>query len=280
MNMKKFLLFFVGGIVLSIYLFVTAPPPLVKNAFGDKKISVEKILRILNDENKIVRSTYTKEIVIKGKKSGLKFDEKWQEQGVMAGPLPAQLLRETARNLERRPVRLGLYLGSDFPINEANKFSGTQYQYFNDIKINKTDRFFNVKEMGIYVYMSADIAIAQACVNCHNKHKQSPKNDWALNDVMGATTWTYPDDTVSIAQALLMISEFELSVKTSYARYLKHISSQKNPPLVGDKWPDQGYFLPSTQVFMNKIRSQASIVTLSSLVNIVNDSDSSTEKGL
>jgi len=277
---KKFILLITLGSIVVVYLFVTAPPPLNTDSVMGKKISVAKVLQILNAENKVVRSIYTKEIVIKGKKSGLKFDEKWQEEGVIAGPLPAQFLRETAKNLERRPVRLGLYLGSDYPINEANKLTGTQLDTFNKIKITKRDQFFHVNEMGIYVYMSADIAIAKACVNCHNKHKQSPKNDWALNDVMGATTWTYPDEKVSIEDALLMISEFQLSVKTSYARYLKHISSKNNPPLIGTQWPEQGYYLPSTLTFMKRIKLKSSVFTLSSLVKIVNHSGSSTVKGL
>jgi hypothetical protein len=277
---KKFTFLILFGVIVSIYLFVTAPPPLVSEANLSKKISVKKILQILNDENKIVRSIYTKEIVIKGKKSGLKFDEKWQEEGVDAGPLPAQFLRETAKNLERRPVRLGLYLGSDYPINEANKLIGTQLAMFKNIKENKIDRFFHVTEMGVYVYMSADIAIAKACVNCHNNHNQSPKSDWVLNDVMGATTWTYPEEKISVEDALLMISEFQLSVRTSYERYLKQISSIKNPPVVGKKWPIEGYYLPSAKEFMKKVTSKSSNNTLSSLVQSVKQLDKSKIKGI
>jgi len=277
---KNFILLVIVGVIVSVYLFATAPPPLQNDDSAQKKISIEKILQILNNENKVVRALYTKEIVIKGKKAGLKFDEKWQELGVTAGPLPAQFLRETAKNLERRPVRLGLYLGSDYPINEANKLTGTQLDNFKDIKKNKHDKFFYVKNVGVYVYMSADIAIAKACVNCHNKHKQSPKNNWVLNDVMGATTWTYPDETVSIEDALLMISEFQLSVKISYARYVKHISTLKNPPLIGKKWPVDGYFLPTTTEFMKQVTQRSSATTMSSLVKIINKSNLVSVKGL
>lgn len=265
---------------MSVYLFVTAPVPLETDRGLNKKISIEKIFKILNDENKIVRSIYTKEIVIKGKKSGLKFDENWQDEGIVAGPLPAQFLRETAKNLERRPVRLGLYLGSDYPINEANKLTGTQLVNFENIKKTMDDRFFHVNDMGVYVYMSADIAIAKACVSCHNKHRQSPKNNWALNDVMGATTWTYPDEKISIEDALLMISEFQLSVKTSYERYINHIASKDSPPLIGKKWPVDGYYLPSSKEFMRQVTSKSSVNTMSSLVQIINYSETTNLKGL
>jgi len=274
MKSEKIIVFVVFGIILSVYLFATAPPPLLVESNSNKKISVKDVLEILNNENKIVRSVYTKEIVIMGKKVGLKFDEKWQEDEIIAGPLPAQFLRETAKNLERRPVRLGLYLGSDYPINKANKLIGTQLEIFKNIKITKKDQFFHVNDMGIYVYMSADIAIANVCINCHNKHTQSPKDNWVLNDVMGATTWTYPEEKVSIENALLMIAEFQSSVKISYMRYLKHISSKNNPPLIGKKWPVEGYFLPSTTEFMKRVTTRSSSNTMSALVNLMNRADS------
>jgi hypothetical protein len=31
----------------------------------------------------------------------------------------------------------------------------------------------------------ADIAVAPACVTCHNEHKDTPKNDFKIGDVMG-----------------------------------------------------------------------------------------------
>jgi len=30
-----------------------------------------------------------------------------------------------------------------------------------------------------------DVAVAQACIQCHNEHKDSPRSDFAMDDVMG-----------------------------------------------------------------------------------------------
>ena len=84
-----------------------------------------------------MRRLYTKDIVGAGEKNGLRFDEDWRDAAVEAGPLPAQFLRATAMSLERSKVRLGLYLGSDYPINSANKFSGEQLLKFHELR--KTD---------------------------------------------------------------------------------------------------------------------------------------------
>jgi hypothetical protein len=34
--------------------------------------------------------------------------------------------------------------------------------------------------------ISADFAIAQSCINCHNSHPNSPRNDFKQGDLMGA----------------------------------------------------------------------------------------------
>jgi hypothetical protein len=37
-----------------------------------------------------------------------------------------------------------------------------------------------------------DLAVSQACVDCHNGHLLSPKRDFKLNDVMGGIAITIP----------------------------------------------------------------------------------------
>ena len=37
-----------------------------------------------------------------------------------------------------------------------------------------------------------DLAVSQACIDCHNGHLLSPKRNFKLNDVMGGTAVTLP----------------------------------------------------------------------------------------
>lgn len=83
---------------------------------------------MLEAENDAARATWTKDIVKPGKQVGLDFSEDWREKGQDAGPLPAPFLRETAKNMERNPLRLSLFLGSDFPISSSNKFTDIQLE--------------------------------------------------------------------------------------------------------------------------------------------------------
>ena len=261
-------LFFV---TLIIYLFVTAPVPLQTSTKG-QLVETKKVLEIINAMNAQVRNLYTQQIVGAGKKQNLKFDEDWQDEDVNAGPLPAQFLREMAKNLEKNSLQLGLYLGSDYPINSANLFSGEQMDFFQQLKRSNKPVFFYTEDIDRFGYMFADRAIAKPCIQCHNKHADSPKIDWKMNDVMGATTWTYPDKLIDLETALVMIDALRESVRSAYAIYIEKIKTIDKPPLVSKRWPVDGYYLPSIKSFMQEVDKRSSTESMIALLSIVNES--------
>jgi len=271
-NPSRFVISVLILLVVMVYLFVTAPTPLVEASHQDRLLSVKTIMEIANQENSAVRALYTTEIVAAGKKAGIKFDEHWKDEDVEAGPLPAQFLRETARYLERTPVRLGLYLGSDYPINNANHFEGMQLEMFLAMRRDRQPRFFRVADSGSYAYLFADIAIAKPCVECHNAHQQSPKTNWRLDDVMGATTWTYPTDTLSLVEAIQILDALRQGFRAAYSAYLKKMATLDNPPRIGTQWPREGYYLPSVEVFMAEIEQRVAVNTLNRLMTVNTES--------
>jgi len=266
LNVFRFFLGFI--LILSIYLFATAPLPLPTNTASLQTVPTQLALSILNHENNVARSLYTKEIVLAGKKQGLKFDEDWKKNNLDAGPLPAQFLRETANQIEKSPQPIGLFLGSDFPVNSANRLSGKQMIFFNALKDTQQPQYFYADDIDRHIYMAADIAISRACVSCHNEHKDSPKTNWKLNDIMGATTWTYPDSHMDHDNLINMISTYRKSVQKTYGRYLEKVSGYRNKPEIGSRWPRQGFYLPSSDIFMQRFEQEASSTTLLSLINV------------
>ena len=170
-----------------LYLFVSAPNQLPEKAslFRDNRaVHVGNMFNAVNAVNHAARAIYTQRIVGPGMKAGLKFGEDWAAPGVEKGPLPALFLRLVAGRMERKPTRLGLYLGSDEPINKSNLFDAAQAISFKTLKLTKEAVIMPVDAVG-YVGMYPDVASAGPCVTCHNDHPDSPKTDWKLNDIMG-----------------------------------------------------------------------------------------------
>ncbi len=258
-------------LALSAYFFATAPEALPDTPDGKiadtaAQIPINQVFGLIAAENDAVRTLYTKSIVGAGKKAGLAFDENWKEKAVQAGPLPALFLRECALDLQRSPIPLGLYLGSDYPLQPSNKFTGKAARYFSEVKSTRGPKFFYSEDIQRHTAMFPDFAIAQPCVSCHNKHPDTPKTDWKLEDVMGATTWTYPKATVSLQEALEILAAARHAFRSSYAKYLKEVATFDAPPAIGTQWPSEGYYLPSTDAFMAKAETLASAATVRGLL--------------
>ena len=252
--------------VLAIYLFATRPEPLIDRRTSDRTVPVENLFRILAAENATMRALWTAEIVGAGTKAGLKFDEKWREPNVAAGPLPALFLRESATALQKTRVPLGLFLGSDYPIAQSNLFTGEQAERFKRVRATGNPEFFNATDIGRYTAMFADIAVAPACVSCHNDHPNSRKRDWKLNDILGATTWSYPKDKVTIEEVLQIIAALRSGFAAAYDGYLTKAATFEKPPEVGQRWPRDGYYLPTREAFMREFGRWASANTVDRLL--------------
>lgn len=255
-----------GLLVLGIYLFATRPVPLRDGDPAGRTIPVENMFRILAAENDAARGMYTKDIVAAGGKVGLKFTEGWRETDEVAGPLPALFLREAATSIQKSKIPLGLFLGSDFPIAQSNNFVSTQAERFKALRVSSKPEFFYAADLKLQTAMFPDLAIAPGCVTCHNEHPKSPKVDWKLNDIMGATTWSYPKDRVTLDELMQVVAAYRGGVVAAYEAYLAKAAKFANPPEVGERWPRDGYFLPSKEVFVKEFERRASPDTINTLL--------------
>lgn len=239
----------VGAGVLALVLTIALRGP----AQGNSSVPIEAVLALCEAENDVVRAFWTKEIVGPGLAVGLAFRGDWREADVEAGPLPALFLQATAENLAKTPIRIGLRLGSDFPIRAANRFQGSELTVFKLIRESGQPHFFYSPDTDFYTAMFPDIAVAEPCVSCHNAHEESPKRDWRLNDVMGATIWTYPSNDATADDLEAILLALRGAVRDAYAAYLDKAATFSDPPEIGDKWPQDGYYLPSVDLFMDEV---------------------------
>lgn len=254
--------------VIGIYLFATAPPDLDDSASAGRDVPVETLFRLLDAENASIRAIYTAEIVTPGLKKGLKYREDWKAKDVHAGPLPALFLRETANRLQQRMPELSLFLGSTYPIEASNHFKGAQQAYFEKIEQERQPQFFIDDSTGRYTAMFPDVASAPACVSCHNEHPDSPRKDWKLDDVMGATTWSFPRAKISTDELIRILGAYRIVAMDAYGSYLKKTVTfdAAQRPQLGERWPKDGLFLPDAETFRKRIEASNSTASLNLLL--------------
>lgn len=113
--------------------------------------------------------------------------ESWKEDHVL--PLPAQYIRYAAENFNQLTPDVSINLKSLWPIN-ANNAPTTETEkvgllsVFNDSSkpYYKTETIDNVR---YFTAIYADKAGSMSCIQCHNSHPNSQKDNFKGGDVMG-----------------------------------------------------------------------------------------------
>ena len=128
------------------------------------------------------RTVYAKQIAAQAARSNVKPDEDWtkDDHAIM---LPAQFLKAAGRELEDFELTLiGLtpIYKENFPKTKAEEDA------LKKLMANPATGVLTFEEGNQFKGLSADIAIADSCVACHNAHPTSPKKDFKKGDVMGA----------------------------------------------------------------------------------------------
>ena len=147
------------------------------------------------------RAIYTKKIVnrLVKKEKVIKASEHFEDDKALV--LPAQMFRFGSELVAKRAqnidgVDFSYSLQSLWPVNKQNapktdaEKVGLQY-----IADNKGENYYTEETLGDKKYFTAvypDVAVAPVCVSCHNDHKDSPKRDFKMGDVMGGVVIRIP----------------------------------------------------------------------------------------
>ena len=176
-------------------------------------IEAKKVADMLHIVMAADRTTYVKKVVnrfTKEQKVQIKepdseafhpmvASEEWEnEHGSL--PLPAQMFRMGAE-LSREQAK-GLFdyqLLSKWPINKQNApRSDVEKKGLDYIEETKGEKPFYGEETiagkRYFTALYADKGVAAACVDCHNMHPDSPRDDFKLGDVMGGIVIRIPMD--------------------------------------------------------------------------------------
>ena len=132
------------------------------------------------------RTVYAQHVVNRLEEQGiLHSKEKWKNDKALM--LPAQFLLNSA--IKSKRLGLNFRLISLYPINPQNRPANEfEQDGLESVEVHPIRPYIKHSKVGRKTYFQAiypDIAVTRGCVNCHNGHPNSPKKDFALDDVMG-----------------------------------------------------------------------------------------------
>lgn len=144
------------------------------------------------------RAVYTKQVVnrLQNEEQVIKASEHWKDDKAL--PLPAQMFRMGAETVAGKDAGFTYALLSLWPVNKQNApktdAEKAGLQFVADSK--GATNYYAEETLGGKKYFTAvyaDVAVSPACVKCHNNHEDSPRSDFALNDVMGGVVIRIPE---------------------------------------------------------------------------------------
>ena len=122
------------------------------------------------------RTVYTQKIVnrLVQEEKVIKASEHWKDDKALL--LPAQMFRAGAELVQKKDSGFNYALLSSWPINSQNKPKTEVEKEGLEAIVDTGNPFYKEETLGGKRYFTAlypDKAIAQACVTCHNEHKDS-----------------------------------------------------------------------------------------------------------
>lgn len=167
----------------------------------DAKVSVKSMADALHLVMDSDRAVYTRKIVnrLAAKEKVIKASEHFEDEKALV--LPAQMFRfgaeMVAKRAEKKPdVNFSYSLQSLWPINAQNApKTDAEKEGLKYVAENKGKNFYTEETLGGQKYFTAvyaDTAVAPVCASCHNEHKDSPRTDFKIGDVMGGVVIRIP----------------------------------------------------------------------------------------
>jgi len=172
-------------IIIFVLLAFYVPNITKENAINSAIESAESTVK----QYKAIRGYYTKNII----KKVLPIDNIGPDYAHKDNPnkipLPATFIHDLSEEFSDKGI-MTLKLYSPFPFpNRGNRsldeFGTQAWQALNKDASKSFAIAETINNIQVVRVALADTMSQQGCVNCHNSHPKTPKNDWQLNDVRG-----------------------------------------------------------------------------------------------
>jgi hypothetical protein len=166
-------------------------------AKAEREITPRKMADALHALLEADRSVYAREVVqrLQDQEGVIRASEHYRDDKAL--PLPAQMFRMGAEAVRRSQPGFTYALLSPWPINKQNA-PRTEAEKTGLRRTLETGQPTYVPEsLGGKEYFTAvypDKAVTEACVTCHNEHRDSPRKDFKVGDTMGGVVIRIPLD--------------------------------------------------------------------------------------
>jgi hypothetical protein len=161
-----------------------------------KGIEYKDVADMLHAVMESDRTVYTRKVVnrLALKEKVIKASEYHEDEKAL--PLPAQMFRFGAEMVAEKTDKFRYSLLSLWPVNKQNApRTDVEKAGLDFVAKNPGKNFYGEETLGGKKYFTAvyaDVAIAPACVSCHNEHRDSPRRDFKMKDIMGGVVIRLP----------------------------------------------------------------------------------------
>lgn len=142
------------------------------------------------------RTVYTRHVVnrLQNEEKVIKASEHWRDEKAL--PLPAQMFRMGSEMAAQKNAGFSYALLSMWPVNRQNApKTDAEKAGLQAVVDTKGENYYTEETLNGKMYFTAvypDVAVAPACISCHNAHRDSPRTDFQMGDVMGGVVVRIP----------------------------------------------------------------------------------------
>ena len=220
MNFRPLLIVFIilstVSAVMTLYIF-----KLQQNIIHNTSI---ENARIIADNLSLVRTIYTSEVIETIQAYDIPVSHRY-EKGKSV-PLPVTLSKLLGNQFSQIENGVTISLYSPYPFSKQegseglkDNFAQRAWQSLSNQPLDHYYEFQNQDGIEILRYAKADL-MQTACINCHNNHPDTPKNDWLSGDLRGILEVSLPlHKATSIARQDMSITIFIFVILTLLAIY-------------------------------------------------------------
>jgi hypothetical protein len=185
-----------GAVVLLAATLAACGGATAKQEAAPAGISPQKMADALHAVMEADRTVYTRNVVnrLQNDEKIIKASEHWKDDKAL--PLPAQMFRMGSEMVAGKTKDFSYALLSMWPVNKQNSPKTEVEKAGLEAVIKDSTKPYYAEEtlggMKYFTAVYADIAVAPACIACHNAHKDSPRSDFKMGETMGGVVVRIP----------------------------------------------------------------------------------------